>query len=165
MKEKAMVHHRRCCMIPLRMVAALALFLVAACSVQAQTASDSSFTEQPAVWQMADFNLEDNELWKEATRDWHLNQRKDCLRTAGIKINCDDCERVNVKASIAIDTEGKVIDIRKVSSASYCRQRTEAELQPVEDCLMESFRSIVFPPPFRGKLIEGSLDRGPRLGC
>ncbi len=91
--------------------------------------------------------------WKDLKARFVKESFGPCLKKRGVTVSCAGCTAVFIRAEIAIDKKGRFAGYKRLQGR-YCGDTMPAG---VEECLMEFFRDVEYPPELRGLTVEAML--------
>ncbi len=90
------------------------------------------------------------------TDNWLKNDFQLCLKKEKIKMSCAHCSSVYLKVIACIDSTGRLSSYTKIKT-NVCGREMKTEM---ENCMMNYFKSLIFPVSLRNTKIELFLGNG-----
>jgi hypothetical protein len=93
--------------------------------------------------------------WKKIDSAWTAEVFWDCLKAQKLKMDCGHCTSILIKIDMQIDNSGKLVQYRVVYQHVGGGDFTKS----MEDCFMEYFLQLTFPPALRNHIFRAELGR------
>lgn len=94
--------------------------------------------------------------WDIIKSEWMKTEYSACLKKYKLKMNCDGCSYIYMKAEVTINSEGKLSSYKKTGE-NVCGRKMSPELQK---CFMKPLEMQDFPEALKGTTFEVMLGTG-----
>lgn len=118
-----------------------------------QTVIDSEQKNTVKEFELSDLQ---RSPWSNVKSEWMKLDYSACLKKFKLKMNCDGCSYIYMKAVITINREGRLSGYKKTGE-DVCGKKISPEL---EKCFMEPLKKQIFPEVLKGTEFEVMLGTG-----
>jgi hypothetical protein len=137
-------------------------FLTVLCTITSCSPNAGSEPEkkmQQSVIKENDLSEEQRMEWISFLKDWQINEFNSFLKTSGFKQDCVDCGNILWDVQVHVDAEGKCDKINVLKRNVECSQKSEEQIQDLENKVLQSFKGKKFPDSLKSLTLEMKIGR------
>lgn len=124
-----------------------------------QTKTDTKREMNSNLKQEKDFTDEEVLQYHEFLQEWQISYFNDILKSTGFRQDCVDCSDIVWKVDLMLDEKGMIKEINILSRDIQCAKKSEAQIQELENKVIESFKNKKVPDIFKSTTLQVTIGR------